>query len=467
MNIEKLIPAEINLINAMFQAHNIQARTRTKLTMCVKSSFIAYGLEVARGETVSKIERIQRELSNELTRQRVRILPSYAGHAIVRLRDYPLAIEVPHPTPIPLSWQAAPMRMGRLHALIGRSYSYNGAHDEYLDLDRHYHTLVAAMSGGGKSTLMRMALITLALNTTPTDLQIMLVDLKNDDLVPFRALPHCINYAGAIDSAAAAIAYVHQVKTERIQTQTKPYRLLLVIDELAELGVDKDALKQLGSVLSTGRSLGINVWAGTQYPSANAIGSIVAASFTTRLVGMVDGKNSALVATKRAGSGAELLCTPGDFLHIDAGDLARMKAYDFSQNDSAALIVHIARKWQDQAARAIEVNLQTLLHPRTSSKPIPREVLAIFKRLTTEDGGLQRGAMAATLRALYGQDAPQSGKRYQNEVKKISAWHKEYLLHFTSPANVENASTTGENLSEVSEVKNSDGKIIRLVRKTG
>jgi hypothetical protein len=139
------------------------------------------------------------------------------------------------------------MRTGRYHALVGRSYDYNGACDEWLDLERHYHMLVAAMSGGGKSTLMRMALSSLALNTAPNLLQIILVDLKNDDLVPFRNLPHVINYAGDIESAAAAIEYVYQIKTERIASQDKPFRLLLVIDELAELGSDKDVLKPLGA----------------------------------------------------------------------------------------------------------------------------------------------------------------------------------------------------------------------------
>ncbi len=40
--IDKLISAEINLINIMLEAHDIQARTRAKLTMCVRSSFIAF-----------------------------------------------------------------------------------------------------------------------------------------------------------------------------------------------------------------------------------------------------------------------------------------------------------------------------------------------------------------------------------------------------------------------------------------
>lgn len=344
--IEKLMLAEIDLINKMLAAHRVQARTTRKTTVCVQSSFIAYGLQVIPGENVRKIEAIQRELSNALTRQRARLMRGYAGRAVVRLRDFPLAIEVPHPKPVSLSWQSAKMETGQFVALVGRSYGHHGPREEYLDLERHYHTLVAAMSGGGKSTLMRMALLTLAQNTHPNDLRIMLVDLKNDDLTVFRDLPHVISYAGDIDSAAEAIAQVHQIKTERIASQEKPYRLLLVIDELAELGQSKDTLRQLGSILSTGRSLGINVLAGTQYPTAATIGSVVNASFTVRLVGMVDGKTAAHTATKRAGSGAELLQTPGDFLRIDGQELVRMKAYDISQEDTAVKVEEIIEDWK-------------------------------------------------------------------------------------------------------------------------
>lgn len=338
----RLIEAEINLINRILAAHKINAGTTKGRTACVPSSFIAYGLAVEDGQSVNRIEAITRELSNALTKQRMKLLPGYDGRAVVRLRDYPLALEVPHPRPVPLSWQSANMRTAQYVGLVGRSYGHRGPREEYLDLERHYHTLVAAMSGGGKSTLMRMALLTLAKNTKPADLRIMLVDLKNDDLTVFRSLPHVVSYAGDIESAAEAIAQVYQIKTERIQTQDKPYRLLLVIDELAELGQDKETLKKLGSILSTGRSLGINVLAGTQYPTAATIGSVVNASFTVRLVGMVDGKTAAHTATKRAGSGAELLQTPGDFLRVDGQELVRMKAYDLSQDDTATEVAKIA-----------------------------------------------------------------------------------------------------------------------------
>jgi DNA segregation ATPase FtsK/SpoIIIE-like protein len=350
-------------------------------------------------------------------------------------------------------------------AVVGRSYSYQGAKDEYLDLERHYHTLVAAMSGGGKSTLMRMALLTLAYGTAPADLRILLVDLKNDDLTTFKSLPHCISYAGDIDTAATAIDYVRQVKQERIASQDKPYRLLLVIDELAELSQAKDTLRQLGSILSTGRSLGINVMAGTQYPSAQAIGSIVAASFTTRLVGMVDGKNSAHVATKRAGSGAEHLQTPGDFLRIDGQDLVRMKAYQISQDDTAHLVQRIAGKWQGQHVDAV---IMPTHDGHTARQPaIPDALLPIFERCTQADGTLQRGAMAACLRALFGDSAPVSGKRYQMEADKVNAWHIEYFTSLHQRTSLSNVTTSNEQYSG-SEVKYSEpGKIIKLRTASG
>lgn len=366
MDTRLIVQKEIALINRMLQAHGIQARTKPKLVMVVKSSFIAYGLQVAHGQTARQIDAIGRELSNELTRQRVRLLPGYRGRAVVRLRDYPLAIEVPHPAPVALSWQAATLRAGPHVALIGRSYDYSGAHSEWLDLDRHYHTLVAAMSGGGKSTLMKMGLLTLALNTSPADLRVALIDLKNDDLTPFRALPHVMNYAGDIEAAAAAIAQTHAVKTERIETQAKPFRLLLVIDELAELSQAKDALRQLGSILSTGRSLGINVWAGTQYPTASTIGSVVNASFTTRIVGMVDGMQAAATATKRAGSGAHLLQTPGDFLRVDGVELRRMKGYDIGDDDTVKLIDRIRQIWLKKL-KGKETNYEVATSPAIAS----------------------------------------------------------------------------------------------------
>jgi hypothetical protein len=449
--IQELINLEIKLINSMLISHGIQARTLKRLTLCVKSSFIAYGLQVAQGESVRKIEAIQRELSNALTNQRLRHLPDYNRRVMVRLRDFPLAIEVPHPAPSILAWTDASLHMGPNLALVGRSYSAAGPREEHLDLERHYHVLIAAMSGGGKSTLMRMALLTLAYNTPPSDLRVVLIDMKNDDLAPFRALPHVVRYAGDPTSAAEAIAYIHEVKTERIESQVKPYRLLVVIDELAELGTDKATLRQLGSILSTGRSLGINTWAGTQYPSAAAIGSIVAASFTTRLVGIVDGKNTAHVATKRAGSGAENLCTPGDFLRVDGPDLVRMKGYCISQDETAALLPRVVRRWHGQSA---EVQPQpapvAAIRPYDEVEELARNIADLWR------AGASKNAMSkATLGKSY-------AGSYATKIDAAIAW-LEVRASTTEASTTPSTASTHTSTSGVAvSSSRSDRKIIRM-----
>lgn len=340
MDIRGLIDQEIGTINGLLRAHQIRARTRRGLTVLVKSSFITYGLEMAQGETIKRVAGVTGELSHSLTTHRQGL--GYAGQALVRLRpDYPLGLEVPHPAPSVLSWRSANLNFvrGVGVGLVGRSYSLAGVNEEIIDLNQQVHTLVAALTGGGKSTLMRMALATMMRNSPPEQLRFLLVDLKNEDLSIFTQMPHVIGYAGNLEDAGAAVRYVHQVKEWRIaNSEERPFRLVLVVDELAELGPDKEALTLLGRVAGTGRSLGINIMAGTQYPAASVIGSVMAASFTTRFVGMVDSKNTANTAAKRAGSGAQLLTTPGDFIRIDRGEMRRMKAYDLPKGETVEVM---------------------------------------------------------------------------------------------------------------------------------
>jgi DNA segregation ATPase FtsK/SpoIIIE-like protein len=411
-----LINREIKLINRLLHDHGVQAAATLRRTMVAASSFIAYGLRLAPGETIKRIEAVTRELSNELTISRAR-----HGHpqpCPVRLRDYPIALEVPHPSPTTLDWRAAILRSKSFHATIGRSYTLEGAQQEFIDLLQHYHILVAAMSGAGKSTLMRMALATLAYNTDPQDLHIMLIDLKADDLVPFRRLPHVAALASSVDAAAHVITQLHQLRDARIAGASRDRRMLLVIDELAELGERKETLAQLGRILSTGRSLAINVWAGTQYPTAATIGSVVAKSFTTRIVGRVDGAQAAQVATQRPKSGAHYLAHPGDFLRIDGPDMRRLKAFNLGQDATDGLISATCQRW---GHRPNAVPLTVVSDSETTaSTPAPSaadEIAVIAERI--KPLWQQQATTAAMIRAVYGDHANTGGSNRNAILKAI------------------------------------------------
>lgn len=331
MELERQLSAEIQMINRTLSAFGIDAGTRAGWTTVAGNSFILYGLRTGHGQTIDAIERRLPELSERLSALR-------QVATTVRLRRLPLALEVVHPAPSPLSWQAAKMKAPAWSMLVGRVYGADGAHDDVLRLSSSPHVLIVGMSGSGKSTLARMMLLSLAINTPPEDCEMVVIDMKNSDLAALRTLPHVSRFAFEEQDASAALRYVHGILRQRIERQVSEPKLLLAIDEMREAARLPGALDLLGSIVSLGRSLGVHVLAATQHPKASEIGSIVKANFAVRLVGQVVGARHAEAAADRPGTGAELLPGNGAFLRIDGAQITRVQAYWLDDAATAGLV---------------------------------------------------------------------------------------------------------------------------------
>lgn len=183
--------------------------------------------------------------------------------------------------------------------------------------------------------------------TSPADLRLILVDLKNEDLLPFAGLPHVEMLATSLNEAESAILRVFEEKEQRVRAgRGKFQRWVLVIDELAEFARQREAMKLLSSVLAVGRSKAINVMAATQKPTAAIVGSVAKANFTLRLVGRVLSADDARVAAGQSGSGAEWLPGKGAFLKIDGADTRRFQAYFI--DDADAWIEPVSDLWYQQ-----------------------------------------------------------------------------------------------------------------------
>ena len=100
----------------------------------------------------------------------------------------------------------------------------------------------------------------------------------------------------------------------------------------------------MSNILATGRSLGVNVIAATQMPTAAAVGKLVARLFTLRLIGRQDSARAAALVAGRPDTGAHELMWPGDFLWIDA-DVLRFKAYAHDASDTATTVAAARRQW--------------------------------------------------------------------------------------------------------------------------
>jgi hypothetical protein len=340
--------AEAKAINERLRELRIAAR-------CVRSrsydayGWTCYGIELGswadgRRERVDRVATAVDDLNEVLTNLRRR-------RTVCRLERTPLTLEVPHPASVPLA--ANQIRTHEPHqAELGLRRDGHGVQRMVLDLDRHHHTLVAAASGYGKSVLLSHALLQLATHTSPADLRLVLVDLKNDDLPRLAGLPHVATVAGTPETAAAAVALVDDERRRRIADRSRPYRLVLAIDELAQL---PDASQEtLANILATGRSLGINALAATQIATAQAVGKLVARLFTLRLVGRQDGARAAAIVAGRPDTGAHELPWPGDFLWIDA-DVLRFRAYVCDAESMPAQVANIQRRWSGTAVAQLHV----------------------------------------------------------------------------------------------------------------
>lgn len=346
-DLRKFMGKEAAVINQVFKDYGIGAGVIKRGTFG-SPSYLAYGIGLGRGVKVSAVMGIRRELEERLSGRRGAPTP-------VRFRSLPLGIEVPHPSPAPLHWKRAPRLIDAHSLLLGRSYGYGHPQDERLSLDDHPHTLIAGTTGSGKSVLLTGALLSLLENTHPQELELLTVDLKNETLPIFSQAPHVRTFAGDLASAEGVIDWLDGEKARRIATGDRHPRIVLVIDELAELGKSKNAMGQLESLLSVGRSLRLHVIGATQHPLASVIGSVVKANFSTRLVGMVTDESTARTATGRGDSGAEFLPGRGAFLRVCGGTMTRFQAYLYPAGDVAGAVAGIVAKYRGHQKRPIPV----------------------------------------------------------------------------------------------------------------
>lgn len=333
-----IIAGEVAAINRTFQGRNLDAGTRAAGTVVAGRSYVAYGLKLGGAVLPQDVDKLLPKLSEAMSALRRRPTD-------VRLRRKPLALEVAHPFPAPLDWHKARTQLDADTMLTGRNYSGGEPCDDVLRFDDTPHVLIAGTTGSGKSTLLRMMIATLALNTSPDALRLYLVDLKNEDLLPFRRLPHVETTAITRAQAMDVVRYMHAEKNRRVmEGKAQGPRVVLVVDELAQIA-DKSTLLLLDETLAVARSKRINAIFATQKPTVDVVGRLGKANLTTRLVGRVTTSDESTTAAGRGETGAHLLPGKGAFLRIEGADVTRLQAYWLDDADTEALVDAAVTRW--------------------------------------------------------------------------------------------------------------------------
>jgi DNA segregation ATPase FtsK/SpoIIIE-like protein len=293
--------------------------------------------------------------------------------------------------------------------VAGRNYSTSPAGDCGIDLAQRPHVLLAGTTGSGKSTVLRMLLSSLAYNAAPESLRLVLVDRKNEDLVPFARLPHVDLAAWTADDARRAVATVNAELQRRVEAGTGDWpRLVLVIDELAQL--DQVTLDLLSGILAIGRSKRVHIVAATQHPTVKLIGD--KSNYAARLVGQVTDGATAAIATGRRGTGAELLPGAGAFLYVDGAQLDRLQAYNVTHDAATGLATMIAEKWWGRPA-----HLPVVEPPQVVEAPVEDEIAMIGRQIEElwRNGASKNAMSKAALGRPY-------GGSFANKIDKAIAW---------------------------------------------
>lgn len=344
--LKQQLDREIKIINRTLASFGVNAGTKPGWTAIGGDQLILYTLRTGAGQAISDVERRLPELSEAISGVR-------RQQTLVRLLRYPLRLEVTHPYAKPLAWNDAALQ-GDSHALLlGRAYN-GGARDLWLSFNNAPHILVAGTTGAGKSVELSNMLLGLTWNTSPADLRIALVDLKNTDLVPFRRLPHVDTLATDIQPAMDALRQAEQLRKSREGSNGILPRLLVVIDEYADISTDKNSMNYADSIARKGRSANVNLLVATQHPTGTTMGSTtIKSNFHNRIVGLVTDANAANNAAGRPGTHAELLPGKGAFLWINGPEITRFQSYLLTENIVESLITRIGRKWREAGSAAV------------------------------------------------------------------------------------------------------------------
>ena len=283
---------------------------------------------------VSQVAGLQRDLALALAAERLRIQAPVPG------RSY-IGIEVPNARsaivrlrPI-LESNAFSKVKSPLAIALGRDVSGEAI---VADLATMPHMLVAGTTGSGKSVNIAAITTSLAMNNSPRDLRLVMIDPKMVELIRFNGLPHLYGkvetdlerilgvlrwvvaemdrrYLLLEESRSRNIDTYNRKIGRRKEAETLP-RIVVLIDELADLmmSAPEQTEHNIVRLAQMARATGIHLVLATQRPSTDVVTGLIKANFPARLSFAVASSVDSRVILDV--TGAEHLLGNGDMLFL-------------------------------------------------------------------------------------------------------------------------------------------------------
>ncbi len=318
---------------------------------------------------VNQISTLSRDLALALSSTTIRIeapVPgrSYVGVEIPNIRTMTVRLK-PILDSDKFNKQAASLTLA-----LGRDVS---GLPVVADLGRMPHLLIAGTTGSGKSICIEAIAACLAMNNSPRNLRLVMIDPKMVELIRFNGLPHLLGKVetqmervqgvlkwviSEMDQRYKQLAEVHardleayNKKMEKRGDDPLP-RIVVIIDELADLMMTaatqtEPAIVRLAQLA---RATGIHLVVATQRPSTDVVTGLIKANFPARIAFAVTSNTDSRVILDTPG--AENLLGRGDmlFLNPESGTPIRAQGVYVSDDE----IDRICNHWQTELPEVIE-----------------------------------------------------------------------------------------------------------------
>lgn len=310
---------------------------------------------------VAQIASLQKDLTLALSAQRIRIEAPVPGKPYV-------GIEVPNShqsnvrlRPI-LETEAFHKISAPLALALGRDVS---GQPLVADLGRMPHLLIAGATGSGKSICITSLATCLAMNNSPEDLRMVMIDAKMVELLRFNGLPHLYGKVETnVDRILGVLRWVvvemehryrllESAKSRDLETYNRQLRkknesplprIVVLIDELADLmmSAPDQTEHNLVRLAQMARATGIHLIVATQRPSTDVVTGLIKANFPARLAfAVASGVDSRVILDT---TGADSLLGRGDmlFLNPEVGNPIRAQGVYVTDMEIERVIAH----WQ-------------------------------------------------------------------------------------------------------------------------
>jgi len=241
-----------------------------------------------------------------------------------------------------------------------------------LDFSKFPHLLIGGATGTGKTNLIKLIINELL----KTECQITLIDFKLIDFINYKDK---INMITDNDTAILEIKrFYNEMKRhqEYILNGFSPSKhYFLIIDEFAELKLDKEGYQELRSILQMGRAFNFHVIISTQRPSASILKGDLKANIDARISLKVSSKIDSRIILDMGG--AENLSFKGDML-IKTG-IRLVRAQAFKADDPTPIKKEIKEQTLKEEDIELELDQTVLLIPKKLYLNFLKELKTLLK----------------------------------------------------------------------------------------